>query len=295
MTSIQEALTRAVVRLQSNPDAHPELEARLLLCHILRQPQSHLYAWPEKALESQQLAAYNALIEKRCNGTPIAYLTGAREFWSLTLKVTPDTLIPRPETELLVERALAHLGDCTNARVADLGTGSGAIAAALASERPGWQITATDRSAAALKVAKENFCQLQLSNITCRKGDWYEAVIEDERFDLIVSNPPYIEQDDPHLIQGDLPSEPRKALASGPDGLDDIRHIIQHAPAHLRPGGWLLLEHGFEQGNAVRKLLSQAGFQQICTHLDLAGLERVTEGKVEYEGNSQQQTPNDGA
>lgn len=280
MIRIREALTAAVERLKSNPGANPELESRLLLCHILRQPLSHLYAWPEKALESQQLSAYNTLIEKRCNGTPVAHLTGAREFWSLTLKVTPDTLIPRPETELLVERALAHLDDHTNAQVADLGTGSGAIAAALASERPDWQITASDRSAAALRVAQENFRQLQLNNITCLQGDWYQALPEGARFDLIVSNPPYIEEDDPHLSRGDLPSEPRDALASGPDGLDAIRRIIRPAPDHLQPHGWLLLEHGFEQGEAVRQLLTEAGFQQISTHKDLAGLERVTEGRI---------------
>ena len=244
----------------------------------MQRDQSFLYAWPEKRLEEPQWLAYQQLIQQRLNGEPIAYITGQREFWSLTLKVTPATLIPRPETEQLVELALHYLTGRENCTIADLGTGTGAIAAAIASEQPGWMITATDSSSEALSVARENFRALGLSSISSHPGDWCNALPTDSQFDIIISNPPYIVNSDPHLKQGDLPSEPHSALASGDDGLDDIRQIVQQAPQHLKDQGRLLLEHGFEQGAAVRELLCKTSFDHVKTHQDLSGLDRISEG-----------------
>ena len=254
------------------------LEAKILLCHLLQKNEAFLYTWPEKRLEPPQWSAFQTLIQRRLSGEPIAYITGQREFWSLTLKVTSATLIPRPETEQLIELTLHYLGDKAICHIADLGTGTGAIAAAIASEQPNWALTATDFSAEALNVARENFRNLGLSNISTHLGDWCSALPTDSRFDIIISNPPYITENDPHLKQGDLPSEPRSALASGDDGLNDIRQIVLQAPNHLKHNSRLLLEHGFEQGVAVRELLNRAGFEQVTTHQDLSGLDRISEG-----------------
>lgn len=210
----------------------------------------------------------------------MAYVLGEREFWSLRLEVCPDALIPRPETELLVELALERLAAVSAARVLELGTGSGAIAAALASERRNWRITASDASLAALALAERNFTRLGLTNVRCLHGDWYAALPPGQRFDLILSNPPYVAQDDPHLKQGDLPWEPRCALVAGADGLDAIRVIGAQALAHLIPGGWLLLEHGWDQGPAVRGILRAAGLREATSKRDLAGLERVSLGRA---------------
>ncbi len=207
-------------------------------------------------------------------------MLGEREFWSLQLQVGPDTLIPRPETELLVELALERELPVAAARVLELGTGSGAIAAALASERRNWRITASDASLAALALAERNFRRLALVNVQPLHSDWYAALAPGERFDLILSNPPYVAQGDPHLQQGDLPWEPRDALVAGADGLDAIRIIAAGALAHLVPGGWLLLEHGCDQGPAVRRLLGGAGLCQVASERDLAGLERVSLGRA---------------
>ena len=245
---------------------------------MLGQPRSHLFAWPEKELTPEQQTAFEELIQRRLTGEPIAHITGEREFWSLPLRVTEDTLIPRPETELLVERALFHLTGREAPRIADLGTGSGAIALALASELPGALIHACDQSTAALEIARDNAHRLELAQVAFFQGDWYQALPRSQRYDLIASNPPYIEAQDPHLNSGDLPREPRDALASGPDGLTAIRQIASQAPSHLRPGGWLLLEHGYNQGEAVRQILALEGFQQIETLSDLAGQARLTEG-----------------
>ncbi|HEC15390.1 MAG TPA: peptide chain release factor N(5)-glutamine methyltransferase [Sedimenticola sp.] len=278
--TIREALREAGARLASRAGAAPRLEAEILLGLALDKPRSHLHAWPDKALRPQQQTGFRDLIERRSRGEPIAYITGRREFWSLELRVTPDTLIPRPETERLVERALELTPEGRPLRIADLGTGCGAIAAAIASERPRCRITATDRCAAALRVAEANFRRLGLTNITPESGEWCAALPRDEGFDLILSNPPYVPDGDPHLERGDLPWEPRDALAAGPDGLSEIRRIIGQAPSHLVPGGWLLLEHGCDQGAGVRELLAGNGFESIDTLRDLAGRERITEGRI---------------
>lgn len=251
----------------------------MLLCHLLGKSRSFLYAWPEQPLSAIQAQAYQALIQRRQRGEPIAHITGLREFWSLALKVTPATLIPRPETELLVERGLQHLTGMASAQVADLGTGSGAIALALASECPSCRVHAADRSDAALEVARENAKQLGINNVHFYLGNWFDALPTECRYDLILSNPPYIAENDSHLVQGDLRHEPRSALASGPDGLNAIRIICAHAGAHLKSAGWLLLEHGFEQAHSVRELFSQQGFIKVGSHRDLAGHERISEGR----------------
>lgn len=274
----RQAQQKAAEHLARLPHAAANLEAALLLCHLLRVPRSHLFAWPERELTPQQQAAYETLIQRRLAGEPIAHITGEREFWSLSLRVTRDTLIPRPETELLVERALSHLARIHAPRIADLGTGSGAIALALASERPDAMVHASDRSAQALEVARENATQLQLDNLAFFHGCWCDALPTGENYDLIVSNPPYIEAADPHLALGDLVHEPRSALVAGADGLEDIRTIAAQAPTHLKPPGWLLLEHGYAQGPAVRQILQTEGFRRVGTLPDLAGQPRLTEG-----------------
>ncbi|TVO76571.1 peptide chain release factor N(5)-glutamine methyltransferase [Sedimenticola selenatireducens] len=255
------------------------LEAEVLLAHTLNCSRSHLYTWPEQHLTEQQSQTFSSLIGRRLAGEPIAYITGTREFWSLTLSVTPDTLIPRPETELMVERSLEILQTKPTARIADLGTGSGAIAAALASELPESQITATDNSVKALSVAQANFEDLGLQNIQTSLGHWLTALPNAEPFDLILCNPPYVAEYDPHLQEDGLPWEPASALVSGKDGLDDIRQLIKNAPLCLAPQGWLILEHGFDQGSAVRQLFSEAGYQEVITHHDLEQRERLTEGR----------------
>ncbi|MET0090801.1 MAG: peptide chain release factor N(5)-glutamine methyltransferase [Candidatus Thiodiazotropha sp.] len=279
MSSIRQALQQARGILSELPHSEVELEAELLLCRVLDKPRSHLMAWPDAELTWSQQQAYETLIKRRGSGEPLAHITGEREFWSLNLRVTPDTLIPRPDTELLVERALTHLDPHSADRIADLGTGSGAIALALCLERPGVQIDATDRIDAALEVARENARRLGCKRISFHLGDWCQALPEGAVYDLLLSNPPYIEADDPHLRQGDLPREPLSALASGPDGLDDIRRIAREAPERLKPGGWLILEHGYLQAGAVQACLTAAGLDQVHTYPDLAGHPRVTEGR----------------
>lgn len=265
------------------PDA--ATEAAILVGQALGKPRTWLYAWPEAGVNEAGLAAVEALVARRSAGEPVAQILGRREFWSLTLEVTPSTLIPRPETELAVERTLALVPEDRHAHIADMGTGSGAIAAAIACERPHWRILATDIDPEALEVARRNFRVHRLNNVETRHGEWTRA-LDEERFDLIVSNPPYIADSDPHLETGDLRFEPRGALASGPDGLDALKRIVSAAPAHLVDGGWLILEHGFDQGAAVRDLLVARGFDQVKTHRDLAGHERVTEGRLNRPGEN---------
>jgi release factor glutamine methyltransferase len=278
-SSYREAQQEATRRLTRLPHAAAELEAALLLCHLLGTPRSHLFAWPEKRLTPEQQQDYEALIRRRLDGEPIAHITGEREFWSLPLRVTPDTLIPRPETELLVERALHHLAGVKAPHIADLGTGSGAIALALAGERTDATVHASDQSAAALAVARENATTLKLRNVSFFQGSWCDALPKGQCYDLIVSNPPYIEAGDPHLRRGDLPHEPLSALVAGPDGLDDIRRIAGQTPGRLKTGGWLLLEHGESQPDAVQRVLRGEGFSSLSTLDDLAGRPRVTEGR----------------
>lgn len=254
------------------------VDGELLLAEALGRSRGWLYAHPEAAVPAPARARFETLLARRQAGEPVAYLLARQGFWSLELEVGPATLIPRPETECLVELALARLPVGQPLRVADLGTGSGAIALALARERPQARLVATDASAEALTVARRNAARLGLGRVEFREGDWLVPLAQ-ERFDLIASNPPYIEQDDPHLAQGDLRFEPPAALASGADGLDAIRVIVRDAGRHLHPGGWLLLEHGWRQGAAVRALLEVAGFTEVATERDLEGRDRVSLGR----------------
>lgn len=256
------------------------LEAELLLAHALGKPRAWLYAHAGDAVDDAAQAAFAALLARRLAGEPVAYLVGARGFWSLELEVTPATLIPRPETELLVELALARLPADAKTRVADLGTGSGAIALAIARERPRADVLATDASAEALAVARRNAQRLGSANVAFAQGDWCNALRGARDFDLIVSNPPYIAAGDPHLGEGDLRFEPATALASGLDGLDAIRTLVRDARAHLHSDGWLLFEHGYDQGAAVRALLAAAGYREVFTARDLEGRERVSGGAM---------------
>lgn len=256
-----------------------QLDAELLLALVLDQPRSYLYTWPEKTVSEAQAASYMALLQRRQRGEPVAYLLGRQGFWTLDLAVAEHTLIPRADTELLVEAAL-QLADADSAlTVLDLGTGSGAVALAVASERPDWRITGVDRIESAVALAQHNQQQLALINAQFLASDWFSA-LTGQRYNLILSNPPYIAECDPHLQQGDVRFEPLSALVSGPDGLDDIRVIIAQAPSYLLAGGWLLLEHGFEQGSAVRELLEQAGFVEVTSQRDLAGHQRISLGRL---------------
>ncbi|HLM53765.1 MAG TPA: peptide chain release factor N(5)-glutamine methyltransferase [Pseudoxanthomonas sp.] len=253
-------------------------EARLLLAHVLQRPPAWLFAHGDEAMDTAIEQRFRALVEARAAGQPVAYLLGRRGFWTLELEVTPDTLIPRPETERLVELALARLPGDAPSQVADLGTGSGAIALAIAAERPHAQVLATDASAAALEVARANATVHRLGNVSFGRGSWLQP-LQGRSFDLIASNPPYIADHDPHLAQGDLRFEPAAALSSGVDGLAAIREIVAGAPPHLVGGGWLLLEHGWEQGAAVAGLMRDAGLVEIATQRDLEQRERVTLGR----------------
>lgn len=259
----------------------PRADADVLLCHLLGCRRSYLMTWPERELDAAQQATLQAWLTRRLNGEPIAHLVGEREFWSLPLKVSPAALIPRPDTEVLVEQALTRIpqGPCA---VLDLGTGTGAIALALKSERPEIDVWAVDRMADAAALARENSAALGLP-IEVRDGCWFEPLGEPDRdntprFAVIVSNPPYIDGADPHLEQGDVRFEPRSALVADDAGLADIRHIVAHAPAYLLADGWLLLEHGWDQGEAVRQLLRDGGYREVATVRDYGDNDRVTLG-----------------
>lgn len=257
----------------------PPLELELLLAHVLEIPRSYLYAWPENLVQKSQAQNFEFLATRRLQGEPIAYLLGTREFWSLPLKVSPDVLIPRPETELLVERLLAQ-GDSTQSlEILDLGTGSGAIAIAVAKERPHWHLLAVDKSAAALSIAIFNAQHLGIENIEFYLSDWFSYFENRQRkFNIIVGNPPYIDPQDPYLRQGDLRYEPQAALVSEDRGLGDLKYIISEAEKYLLPMGWLMLEHGFEQGAELRKFMKTRGFQHVQGFQDLAQLDRVSMG-----------------
>jgi len=275
--SLRDLLVDATQRLAVVSDT-PRLDAELLLAAALERPRSYLHAWPERTAEPEPAARFAAGLDRRLTGEPVAYLLGLREFWSLALEVTPDTLIPRPETELLVERALARLPDDQPLDVADLGTGSGAIALALAMERPLARIIATDYSPVALDVARRNAQRLNIGSVEFRQGDWC-APLAGEHFNLIAANPPYVAATDPRWREGALRFEPPAALVSGPDGLDALHAIINQAPAYLRPGGWLVLEHGYDQGERVPALLRERGFDAVSDDHDAAGLPRISSGR----------------
>jgi release factor glutamine methyltransferase len=266
------------------------IEVQMLLQQVLGVSRAYLLAHPEQVLNDAQAAAYCELLQRRLAGEPLAYLLGEREFYGLAFRVTPATLIPRPDTELLVELALQRIpkplpsSPCqgrsmSEFRVLDLGTGSGAIALSIAHARPDIEVTAVDASPEALEVARENAQRLNIANVRLLRSDWFSA-LAGERFDLIVSNPPYIADGDAHLAQGDLRFEPRGALASGADGLADIRRIVTDAKEHLDAGGWLLFEHGYDQAERVRELLGAAGYAEVFSAHDLAGIERVSGGRA---------------
>jgi release factor glutamine methyltransferase len=277
VTTISQTLSDARQKLQTASPS-PAVDASILMCHILDCGSSHLLAWPEKELTPQQAAAFSSVLKRREAGEPVAYITGKREFWSLSLKVSSDVLIPRPETETLVEFVLELFSNRSEMKIADLGTGSGAIACALASEHPDWQIVATDISAAALDIARINASTHKLENIHFQLGAWFEPV-NNHDFDLIISNPPYVAADDHHLIEGDVRYEPGVALASGEQGLDAISVLTWQAGDYLTTGGWLIIEHGYDQQQSVHDCFEHGGFEEIIQLTDLAALPRATAGR----------------
>lgn len=280
--TIKQCLNEAQTKLSSSESESDKdtckLEAEVLLAFALGKPRSYLYTWPEQVLDPQLVETFNSLVQRRYSGEPVAYITGVREFWGLPITVTPDTLIPRPETERLVEIALQHIPQNETCCVADLGTGSGAIALAIASERSKATIEATDVSEAALAIAKNNQSKLDLTNVSFHQGRWFEAFTP-QKFSFIVSNPPYVAEQDPHLLQGDLRFEPVTALSSGPDGLEDIKIIIEQARDYLTNGACLLLEHGFDQANAIIDLFEKSGYSEVQCFRDYGERERATIGR----------------
>ncbi|MGC1389393.1 MAG: peptide chain release factor N(5)-glutamine methyltransferase [Steroidobacteraceae bacterium] len=283
MNTVAETLTLAARTLASHSES-PRLDAELLLGKVLGVGRTQLILSAALSLAEDALRRYRHLIDRRVRGAPIAYLTGTREFWSMNLKITPAVLVPRPETETLVELALALVGPDQPRSILDLGTGSGAIALAIATERPRARITGVDISPAALSIARENSRALDLPRITWRRGSWFEAV-PGERFDIAIANPPYIADGDPALRA--LAAEPALALAGGPTGLEALTAIIEKAAPHLEPGGTLLLEHGSGQAGTVARLLERHGFSSVCSHNDYSGNPRVTQGTVHSQpGNS---------
>ena len=258
------------------------LDTELLLCHSLSVDRAWLKTWPDKILSAPDMQRFEQLFRRRLEGEPVAFIIGSQGFWTLDLKVSPHTLIPRPETELLVETAM-QLELPNNSQVLDLGTGTGAIALALASEYPQWQMTAVDVQASAVELAEQNRLACQLKNVTIYQSDWFAAVANRQPqtlFNLIVSNPPYIEIDDAHLFEGDVRFEPASALVSGTQGLDDLQLVIGQSSGFLAPAGWLLVEHGHAQGLAVRDLFNEAGYVLVETRQDYNQLDRITLGRL---------------
>ncbi|RTZ14064.1 peptide chain release factor N(5)-glutamine methyltransferase [Vibrio aquaticus] len=276
--SVEYTLKQAVQQLQESGSDSPSLDAAVLLCHALDKPRSFLLTWPDKILDGAQLDQFDALLQRRIIGEPVAYITGEREFWSLPLKVSPSTLIPRPDTERLVEIALDKAVDIQG-DILDLGTGTGAIALALASELPHRQVTGIDLKEDAQQLAQSNATSLNLNNTQFLAGSWFDPLASGTKFALIVSNPPYIEKEDPHLVQGDVRFEPLSALVADEKGLADIRHIATQARVFLEDSGWLMFEHGFEQGKPVRELLQSLGYEQVATYKDYGDNDRVTIGQ----------------
>lgn len=274
--TLEELLRQAAERLEGRSES-PRLDAEVLLAEVLGKARSYLYTWPDRELDETRAGQFQALLEQRIQGRPVAHITRHREFWSLPLAVSEHTLIPRPDTERLVEAILDAFPASDAIELADLGTGSGAIALAIATERPGWRILATDRSDDALAVARANAERLGLDNVEFARGSWCQP-LAGRRFHVIVSNPPYIADADPHLDRGDVRFEPRQALVSGSQGLDDIRAICACAPAHLYSGGLLMLEHGFEQQQNVQEIFTQAGFERLRQYRDLSLNPRATSG-----------------
>ncbi|MDO6567405.1 peptide chain release factor N(5)-glutamine methyltransferase [Alteromonas sp. 1_MG-2023] len=296
---IDAALAWAIAELHEGES--PAIDAKVLLSHVLDKPQVYLFTWPDKTLSVDAISQYKALVGKRAQGMPVAYLTGTRDFWTLRLATSPHTLIPRPDTEVLVEQTLTCIAsmqfanalvhnklarsELVNSELAicDLGTGTGAIALALASELPSASVTGVDLLPEAVQLATSNAALNNISNVQFKQSSWFDN-LAGEKFHVIVSNPPYIETSSPFLQQGDVRFEPASALTSGADGLDDIKHIIALAPTHLFEGGLLAFEHGFDQGKAVSDLLKAQGFVDVCTEKDYGGNDRVTYGYLSTTG-----------
>ncbi|MGE6460626.1 peptide chain release factor N(5)-glutamine methyltransferase [Pseudoalteromonas tetraodonis] len=274
--TVENAITTGANLLASSSDS-AKLDAQVLLLNILQKPRSYLFTWPEKRLTDEQSQAFERACERRLNGEPVSHITGYREFWSLQLEVNPTTLIPRPDTETLVELALS-CNVPNDAKVLDLGTGTGAIALALGSEMPTWDIIAVDRIDDAVALAKRNQKRLAINNVCVEQSNWFSA-LNNKKFDLIVTNPPYIEYNDKHLHQGDVRFEPLSALVADDAGLADIKQIITQSRDYLHSNGYLLIEHGFEQSAAVRHIFNQMAFINVSTVKDLGNNDRVTFGQ----------------
>jgi release factor glutamine methyltransferase len=274
--SLQSLLDAAEADLSGISDS-ARLDAEVLLCHCLNKPRSYVRTWPDRQASADQRIRFQGLLARRIQGEPIAYLTGQREFWSRSFDVTADVLIPRPDSELLIDLGLGLLPSAQAARVIDLGTGSGILAITLAAERPLLRVFATDVSEAALTVAQKNAERLQVSNVSFILSHWFNEV-QETGFDLVLSNPPYIADDDPHLLQGDVRFEPKTALISPEQGLKDIRLIAAQARLYLKAGGYLMLEHGYRQSKAVQAVLNELDYRNVTTHCDLSGNPRVTLG-----------------
>ncbi|ODS13478.1 peptide chain release factor N(5)-glutamine methyltransferase [Pseudoalteromonas tetraodonis] len=274
--TVENAITTGANLLASSSDS-AKLDAQVLLLNILQKPRSYLFTWPEKQLTDEQYQAFQRACERRLQGEPVSHITGYREFWSLQLEVNPTTLIPRPDTETLVELALS-CNVPNDAKVLDLGTGTGAIALALGSEMPTWDIIAVDRIDDAVALAKRNQKRLAINNVCVKQSNWFSA-LNNKKFDLIVTNPPYIEYNDKHLHQGDVRFEPLSALVADDAGLADIKQIITQSRDYLHSNGYLLIEHGFEQSAAVRHIFNQMAFINVSTVKDLGNNDRVTFGQ----------------
>lgn len=278
--NIKQALQQASQNLaESSPTAR--LDAQVLLTHILQCNTAHLLAWPEKTLNEEQLTNFQQLIQQRQQGLPVAHLTGLREFWSLNFSVNDSTLIPRPETETLIEFILDKFSGRERIKLLDMGTGTGAIAITIATEKPGWTIFASELSADALKLARHNSNCHQTNNISFVQSNWFTNIKQSD-FDIIVSNPPYIANNDPHLLVGDVRFEPQSALSAGATGMDDIEHLCQHANKHLKKNAWLIIEHGYNQKQLVSDCFTKNGFTQIEQKQDLSGHTRMTAGKRKF-------------
>lgn len=277
--NIRQTLQQATsILAESSPTA--ELDAQVLLTFVLNCNTAHLAAWPEKDLDTQQNTLYQQLVQQRSHGTPVAHLTGSREFWSLNFLVNDSTLIPRPETETLIEFMLEQFADETRLKLLDMGTGTGAIAISIAKEKPHWEIFASDISEQVLVLATKNN-QNQQTDIRLIQSDWFSGITENN-FDIIISNPPYISSDDPHLSQGDVRFEPASALSSGKTGMDDIEHLCQHAKNYLSKNGWLIIEHGYNQKQLVADCFTENGYIEITQRKDLSGHTRMTAGKRKF-------------
>lgn len=277
MSTIATLLKEATSMLENSSDS-AALDAEILLCLAMNKPRSHLRAWPDRKSEPGQVRYFQTLLQQRLQGVPVAYLTGRREFWSREFRVTPDVLIPRPETELLVEISLTLLPKDHPTKIIDLGTGSGIIAITLSKELSNAEVTATDLSLAALQVAKQNAAEHQANQIHFLHSDWLASVPQ-KKFDLVISNPPYIAENDGHLDQGDVRFEPRTALTANRQGLADIQTIARDARPYLKTGGHLLIEHGYDQEQLVQSIFRDMGYDNVQTYKDLSGQSRATYGR----------------